>query len=230
MSWSECSSSLRRIMRYGSFLLTGAGEKAFAAGADINELRATDAKDRRDDGSARAGCVPADRDVREACHRIDQWLRARWRMRACDGVHDASGERDGEARATGDQARGYSGLWRVAAPSRGWSGTSAALKIMLTGEMVGAAEALRLGLVDRDGGPGTANRVRGEELGAAIAGAAPLAVAGLARGGEAWRGAWDSTTRWWSRRRSSGGFAARTTRRRGLGHFWRRERRSGVGK
>ena len=54
-------------------------------------------------------------------------------------------------------------------------GTPAALKMMLTGEMVGAVEALRLGLLDE---VVAADRLmaRGVELAGAIAGAAPLAV------------------------------------------------------
>jgi enoyl-CoA hydratase len=66
-------------------------------------------------------------------------------------------------------------------------GRSAALRLMLTGEMVGADEALRIGLVDE---VLTAERLmeRAEDLARSIAAVAPLAVAGcieaVERGGE----------------------------------------------
>jgi enoyl-CoA hydratase len=54
-------------------------------------------------------------------------------------------------------------------------GTATALKMMLTGEMAGAAEALRLGLVD-EVVPPEGLLARGQELAGTIAAAAPLAV------------------------------------------------------
>ncbi len=56
-------------------------------------------------------------------------------------------------------------------------GSSAALKLLLTGEMIGAPEALRLGLVDEVHPPDRL-RARGQEIAASIAALAPLAVAG----------------------------------------------------
>ena len=52
-----------------------------------------------------------------------------------------------------------------------------ALKLLLTGEMIGAAEALRIGLVDE---VVAANRLmeRAEELAKTMVGMAPLAIAG----------------------------------------------------
>ena len=60
---------------------------------------------------------------------------------------------------------------------RGWWAQPAALKMLLTGEMVGAAEALRMGLVD-EVVPAEGLMARGQELAEAMAAMPPLAVAG----------------------------------------------------
>ena len=100
-------------------------------------------------------------------------------------------------------------------------GKGAALKMLLTGEMVGAAEALRIGLVDevvpgdaRLDGPGA------EQIAKTIAAEAPLAVAEVWR---RWSAGYDLPLerRWSWRRRSSGGCAGRRTSGRGRGRFWR---------
>ena len=66
-------------------------------------------------------------------------------------------------------------------------GRSAALRLLLTGEMIGAAEALRIGLVD-EVVPAERLMERAGELARSIAAMAPLAVAGcmeaVERGGE----------------------------------------------
>jgi enoyl-CoA hydratase len=59
-------------------------------------------------------------------------------------------------------------------------GKGAALKLLLTGDMVGAEEAFRIGLVD-EVVPAEALTARAETLARAIAQQAPLAVAGCLR-------------------------------------------------
>jgi enoyl-CoA hydratase len=57
-------------------------------------------------------------------------------------------------------------------------GTSAALKLLLTGEIINAPEALRLGLVD-EVVPAAELRFRGLQIAQSILANAPLAVAGV---------------------------------------------------
>ena len=98
-----------------SIVLTGAGDKAFVAGADINELAVQSPAAGREHALARAACLRSDREPRQAGDRGDQRLRARRRLRAGDGVHAAARRRHGEARAAGDQPRPHSRLRRDAA-------------------------------------------------------------------------------------------------------------------
>ena len=80
------------------------------------------------------------REHRQAGDRRDQWLRARRRLRAGDGVHASDRGRHGEARSAGDQSRPDSRLRRhAAAGAAGRHGP--ALELMLTGQPVSAAEA-----------------------------------------------------------------------------------------
>ena len=72
----------------GVVVVTGAGEKAFVAGADINELAV------QSPTSMRALALAGQRVfnlIAQTGHRGDQRLRARRRLRACDGVHVAAG-------------------------------------------------------------------------------------------------------------------------------------------
>ncbi len=95
-------------------LLTGAGEKAFAAGADINEIARLDVA--TGEAKARRGTrdLSNDRDLREAGDCGDQWVCAGGRVRVGDGLHDSSGKRDGKAGTAGGEAGADSGLWRDA--------------------------------------------------------------------------------------------------------------------
>jgi enoyl-CoA hydratase len=157
-------------------LLTGAGEKAFAAGADINEIRASDA--RLGEAMARRGQL-----VFRAIETLGKPVIALINgfalgggcelAMACTMRIASEGAKLGLPEIRLGLIPGYGGTQRLPR----LVGTSTALKMMLTGEMVGAAEALRMGLVDEVVG---ADRLvaRGEELAGAIAGAAPLAVSG----------------------------------------------------
>ncbi|RXH56773.1 enoyl-CoA hydratase/isomerase family protein [Granulicella sibirica] len=158
-------------------LLTGSGEKAFAAGADINELRATDAKTgelmaRRGQGVFRQ-IETCGKPVIALINGFALGGGCELAM-ACTMRVASETAKLGQPEIKLGVIPGYGGSQRLPR----LVGTSAALKIMLTGEMVGAAEALRLGLVDEVVAPERL-MTRGEEFGAAIAGAAPLAVRGV---------------------------------------------------
>jgi enoyl-CoA hydratase len=156
-------------------LLTGAGEKAFAAGADINEIARLDVAT----GEAKA------RRGQEVFRMIETFGKP---VIACINGFALGG---GCELAMACSMRLVSETARLGQPEvklgliPGYGGTQRlprlvgqpmALKLLLTGEMIGAAEALRIGLVDE---VVPANRLmeRAWELAKTIAGMAPLAIA-----------------------------------------------------
>ena len=96
-------------------IFTGAGEKAFIAGADIGELAKHDAVSRQGIHASRAVRAEPDRESGQAGDCLHQWIRARRRMRDCHGLHDAAGQRECEAGTAGGEAGDYPGIWRNAA-------------------------------------------------------------------------------------------------------------------
>jgi len=157
-------------------LLTGAGEKAFAAGADINELAATDAIS----GEAKARRGQAVFRLIETCGKpviacINGFALGGGceLAMACTLRLASETARLGQPEVKLGLVPGYGGTQRLPR----LVGRSAALRLMLTGEMIGAAEALRIRLVDE---VVSAERliVRANELADAIVSMAPLAVAG----------------------------------------------------
>jgi len=147
-------------------LLTGSGEKAFAAGADIKELAATDAaagetKARRGQGVFR---------LIETCGKP---------VIACINGFALGG---GCELAMACTMRLASDAARLGQPEvklgliPGLVGQPMALKLLLTGEMINAAEALRIGLVD-EVLPADKLMERAEALAKTIVAMAPLAVA-----------------------------------------------------
>jgi enoyl-CoA hydratase len=158
-------------------LLTGAGERAFAAGADIRALTETDAA-----GGKR---------VSERGQQVmNQIARCGKPVIACvNGVALGGGCELAMActlRIAGDKAKlglpevklglipGYGGTQRLLR----LVGRGAALQMMLTGAVVGAEEALRLGLV-QEVVPAAGLMARARELAVTIAAMAPLAVAAI---------------------------------------------------
>jgi enoyl-CoA hydratase len=157
-------------------LLTGAGEKAFAAGADIRELAEADSE---------AGLRKAQRGQAvfrfiESCGKPVIALVNGFALgggcelaMACTLRLASETARLGQPEIKLGLVPGYGGSQRLPR----LIGSSAALKLLLTGEMISATEALRLGLVD-EVVPAAGLGARGRELAATIAAMPPLAVSG----------------------------------------------------
>jgi enoyl-CoA hydratase len=157
-------------------LLTGSGEKAFAAGADINELVATDDVT----GLAKARRGQAVFRLIETCGKPVIALVNGFALgggcelaMACTMRLASDKARLGQPEAKLGLIPGYGGTQRLPR----LVGEPAALKLLLTGEMIDAAEALRIGLVD-EVVPGERLMERGEALAKSISAMSPLAVAG----------------------------------------------------
>ena len=155
-------------------IVTGAGEKAFAAGADIEELAAVS----QSDGQG----------LSERGQRVFGKLETLGKpaIAAVNGFALGGGCELAMActvRIASETARlglpevklglipGYGGTQRLPR----LVGKGAALKMMLTGEMISAAEALRIGLVD-EVVPAAELMGRVRALAATMAGMAPIAV------------------------------------------------------
>jgi enoyl-CoA hydratase len=162
-------------------VLTGAGERAFAAGADIRALADTDSE----------SGLAVSRRGQQVFDIIGDRLAAAGKpvIAAVNGVALGGGCELALActlRLASDKARlglpevklglipGYGGSQRLPR----LIGRSAALRLMLTGQIVDAAEALRVGLVD-EVHPAADLLARAHALAETIASMAPLAVAGI---------------------------------------------------
>jgi len=107
-------------------ILTGAGDKAFIAGADIGELARITAVEAERSSSLRTGGPQSRREPGQAGGRGRQWLRARRRLRDGDGLHHSSRRGEREVRTTGSQAGNHSGRRRnTASATAGRQGTCA---------------------------------------------------------------------------------------------------------
>jgi enoyl-CoA hydratase len=161
-------------------ILTGAGERAFAAGADIAELAALE------------GAVAGER-IARAGQRITQRLEALpvpviaavngfalgggcELAMACDIRIAAENAKFGQPEVSLGIPPGYGGTQRATR----LIGPGAALYLCLTGETIDAAEALRIGLVQRVV-PATGLRAEAQRIATAIASKAPLAVTAVKR-------------------------------------------------
>jgi enoyl-CoA hydratase len=167
-------------------LLTGSGDKAFAAGADLNEVLATN--ERTGEDLARRGQAVF-RQI-ETCGKPVVALINGFALgggcelgMACTMRIASETAKLGQPEVKLGLAPGYGGTQRLPR----LVGQATALKMLLTGEPVGAAEALRLGLVD-EVVPAGELMARGEALARTMAGLAPLAITGILeavqRGGE----------------------------------------------
>ena len=162
-----------------AIILTGAGEKAFAAGADISELAALSAAEGHE--LARRGQAvfrkieTCGKPVIAAIQGFALGGGCELAM-ACTLRIASERARVGQPEGKLGLIPGYGGTQRL--PRLVGKGT--ALKLLLTGDMVGAEEAFRIGLVD-EVVPAEALMSRAEALARAIAQQAPLAVAGCLR-------------------------------------------------
>ncbi|WP_353068253.1 enoyl-CoA hydratase-related protein [Tunturibacter empetritectus] len=156
-------------------LLTGAGEKAFAAGADIKELAATDAAA----GEAKARRGQSVFRLIETCGKpviacINGFALGGGceLAMACTMRLASENARLGQPEVKLGLIPGYGGTQRLPR----LVGQPMALKLLLTGEMISAAEALRIGLVE-EVLPAEKLMERAEALAKTIVTMAPLAVA-----------------------------------------------------
>src|ERR1700710_2118983 len=157
-------------------VLTGSGEKAFIAGADINELARQTPASGRD--LARTGQAVIDlietlgKPVIACINGFALGGGCELAM-ACTMRLASETARLGQPEVKLGLVPGYGGTQRLPR----LVGQPMALKLLLTGEMVGAAEALRIGLVD-EVVPAERLMERAEALARTIVGMAPLAIAG----------------------------------------------------
>src|SRR6201996_1181042 len=153
-------------------LITGAGEKAFIAGADIGELASISALE----GEHLARRGQRILNLIENCGKpviacINGFaLGGGCELAlACTLRIASSTARLGQPEVKLGTIPGYGGTQRLPR----LIGKGAALKMILTGEMIGAEEALRIGLVDEMTPPDQL-LARGEQIAQAIAEMAPL--------------------------------------------------------
>ena len=156
-------------------LLTGAGEKAFAAGADIAELQQTDSlsgEQKALRGQAVFAHIAAS--TKPVIALINGFaLGGGCELAlACTLRIAADSAKLGQPEIKLGLIPGYGGSQRLPR----LIGRSAATRLLLTGEMIDANEALRIGLVD-EVVPAAELVTRGQALAALIAAQAPLAVA-----------------------------------------------------
>ena len=158
-----------------AILLTGAGEKAFAAGADITELAHTDAvsgEDLAHRGQAVFQLIESSARPVIACLNGFALGGGCELALACTLRLAADTAKLGQPEVKLGLIPGYGGTQRLPR----LVGPSAALKLLLTGEIIPAAEALRIGLVD-EVVPAAELLTRAKALATQIAQQAPLAVA-----------------------------------------------------
>ncbi|HEY2857121.1 MAG TPA: enoyl-CoA hydratase-related protein [Terracidiphilus sp.] len=157
-------------------LLTGAGGRAFAAGADIRELAAASSAD-----EGRAFALRGQAVFRRietlgkpviACIQGFALGGGCELAMACTFRIAADDARLGQPEAALGVIPGYGGTQRLPR----LVGRGAALRLLLTGETIGANEALRIGLVD-EVVPAADLMTRAEAIAHAIATKAPLAIA-----------------------------------------------------
>jgi enoyl-CoA hydratase len=157
-----------------AILLTGSGEKAFAAGADIQELAKVSAMD----GQALALCGQHLFDRIESCGKpviacVNGFaLGGGCELAlACTFRIASETAKFGQPEVKLGLLPGYGGSQRLPR----LIGKGAALKLLLTGEMIPALEALRLGLVEEVVAPDQV-LARAEQIAQSIAAQAPLAI------------------------------------------------------
>lgn len=170
---------LRQDASIHVILLTGAGDRAFAAGADIRELDAIAPGEGRD-FAARGHAIfrrieTMDKPVIACIHGFALGGGCELAM-ACSLRLAADTARLGQPEVKLGLIAGYGGSQRLPR----LVGRGAALKLLLSGAIIDANEALRIGLVD-EVLPTAELMPRAEALAREIAANAPLAIAGTLR-------------------------------------------------
>jgi enoyl-CoA hydratase len=157
-----------------AILLSGAGEKAFAAGADIQELAQVSAVE----GQALAQRGQRLFDRIESCGKPVIACVNGFALgggcelaMACTFRIASETAKFGQPEVKLGLIPGYGGSQRLPR----LVGKGAALRLLLTGEMISAAEALRIGLVEEVVAP-DGLLARGEQIAHSIAAQAPLAI------------------------------------------------------
>jgi len=176
-TFNELESAITEVAASESvraILLTGAGEKAFAAGADIRELATLSAIE----GQQLAARGQRVFDLIENCGKpVIACINGFALGGGCELAMACTIRLASETAKLGQPEvklgllPGYGGSQRLPR----LIGKGAALKLLLTGEIISAAEAHRIGLVDEVVAPGELLQ-RAEQLALAIAANAPLAV------------------------------------------------------
>lgn len=173
----ELQSAIDRIREDASVrvaVLTGAGEKAFAAGADIQELAQVNAVEGRDlalRGQAVFRALETCGKPFLACVNGFALGGGCELALACHLRIASENAKFGQPEVKLGLIPGYGGTQRLAR----LVGKGVALQMVLTGEMVSAADALRVGLVN-EVVAGDHLLARGEAVARSIAAVAPLAV------------------------------------------------------
>jgi len=155
-------------------LLTGAGERAFAAGADIRELAAVRAAEGKAFSLRGQGVLRKIETLGKpviACVRGFALGGGCELAMACTFRIAADDAKLGQPEVKLGVLPGYGGSQRLPR----LVGRGAAMKLLLTGAIIDASEALRIGLVD-EVVPAAELMDRGRALAAEIAAQAPLAV------------------------------------------------------
>jgi enoyl-CoA hydratase len=161
-------------------LVTGAGDRAFAAGADINEIARAGQSSDSPTGEQLALRGQAVFSLIEGCRKPVIALINGFALGggcelalACTMRLAADTAKLGQPEIKLGIMPGYGGTQRLPR----LIGVSRALRLILTGDIIDAAEALRIGLVD-EVHPAAELHTRGQALAARIATAAPLSVSG----------------------------------------------------
>jgi enoyl-CoA hydratase len=161
--------------RVRAVILTGAGEKAFVAGADIAEMQNQDA-------TAARAFAQVGRTVGDVLEAMSKPVIAAVNgfalgggcelALACDFIYASDKAKFGQPEVNLGVIPGFGGTQRL--PRR--IGTARAMELVLTGDLIGADEALRIGLVNKVV-PAAELMAEAKKCAEKIASKGPLAIA-----------------------------------------------------